>query len=85
MDFYLYSYAICICVATNIADKIINKDRDMFNKYQEFLKAGYDKWPSESFAILGIDLEDPKVYENAINYFNNLIDKYYEIYNQEEV
>jgi len=85
MDFYLYSYAICICVATNIADKIINKDQDMFNKYQEFLKAGYDKWPSELFAILGIDLEDPKVYENAINYFNNLIDKYYEIYNQEEV
>jgi len=85
MDFYLYSYAICICVATNIASKILNGDKEMLDKYHEFLTVGCDKWPSEAFAVLGINLENSDVYETAIKYFDGLIDKYYEIYNQEEV
>lgn len=85
MHFYLYSYAICISVATNIASKIIDGDKKMLENYLEFLKTGSDKWPKDAFAILGIDLEDSNVYENAITYFDNLIDKYYEILGEEEV
>ena len=85
MQFYLYSYAICISVATNIASKIIDGDKKMLENYLEFLKTGSDKWPKDAFAILGIDLEDSNVYENAITYFDNLIDKYYEILGEEEV
>lgn len=83
MHFYLYSYAICISVALNVASKILEGDKEMLNNYYEFMKCGSDKWPSEIFSVLGIDLEDEKVYENAIKYFDSLIDKYYEIYNQE--
>jgi len=81
--FYLYSYAICISVALNVASKILEGDKDVLTKYYEFMKCGSDKWPSETFKVLGIDLEDKKVYENAIKYFDSLVDKYYEIYNQE--
>ena len=79
MHFYLYSYAICISVALNVASKILDGDKDMLNKYYEFMKCGSDKWPSEAFEVLGINLEEKSVYENAIKYFDSLIDKYYEI------
>jgi len=84
MHFYLYSYAICISVAASIASKILKGDKKTLDNYIAFLKVGSDKWPSEAFKILGVDLEDKNVYENAISYFDSLIDKYYEIYNSKE-
>lgn len=85
MHFYLYSYSICISVASNVAAKILAGDKKMLDSYIKFLCAGSDKWPKEAFDILGIDLEDISVYENAIKYFDSLIDKYYEILNEDEV
>ncbi len=83
MHFYLYSYAICISVATNVASKILGGDKVMLDNYYKFMKLGSDKWPSEAFEVLGVDLESPEVYQNAINYFDSLIDKYDEINNNE--
>ena len=76
MHFYLYSYAICISVATNVAKKILEGDKTMLDNYYKFMKLGSDKWPMEAFSVLGVDLESPEVYQNAINYFNDLMDKY---------
>lgn len=76
MDYYLYSYAICISVASNIALKITENDKDMLEKYNKLLKVGSDVDVYDAFKILGIDLEDKEVYENAFKYFNSLIDKY---------
>lgn len=80
MNFYLYSYAICISVATMVASKILKGEEEMLNRYLEFLKVGNDKWPKEAFAVLGVDLEDPKVYEDAISYFDSLLKEYENIY-----
>ena len=85
MNFYLYSYAISICVAITVATKILSGNKEMLNNYIKFLSTGSDKWPSEAFKILEIDLTDKKVYENAINYFNELIDNYEKIYYESEV
>lgn len=82
MHFYLYSYAICVSVASNVASKILNGDKKMLDNYIKFMKVGSDKWPSEAFQVLGIDLEDKGVYENAIKYFDSLVDKYYEIFEE---
>lgn len=79
MNFYLYSYAICISVATSVASRIYNGDKELLSKYYDFMKTGSDKWPCEVFKVLGIDLEDSKVYLDAINYFDSLITKFYEI------
>ena len=75
MNFYLYSYAICISVACSIASKVLEGNKEVLNNYIEFLKAGSDKWPHEAFKILGIDLEDKKVYIDAIKYFDSLIEQ----------
>lgn len=79
MHFYMYSYAICVSVASSIASKIIAGDKETLERYYDFMKVGYDKWPSEAFEVLGVNLEEKSVYENAIKYFDSLIDKYYEI------
>src|SRR5574344_205635 len=83
MDYYLYSYAISISIASNIASRIIKGDKKMLNNYLTYLKTGSDKWPTEAFKILGIDLEDENVYQNAINYFDELIAKYNTLLNKE--
>lgn len=85
MNFYLYSYAICISVASSVAKRILAGDKEMLNNYYEFMKLGSDKWPTDAFKVLGVDLESPDVYQNAINYFDELVLKYREIYTQEEV
>lgn len=83
MNFYLYSYAICVSVATNVASKILGGDKEFLDKYIEFLKIGSDKNPKEAFEVLGINLEDKEVYETAIKYFDSLINKYNQILDKE--
>lgn len=85
MHFYLFSYAICMSVALNVASKILNGDKEVLDKYYEYMKCGSDKWPQEVFMVLGVDLEDENVYIDAIKYFDTLIDKYYNIMQDEEV
>ncbi len=81
MFFYLYSYAICISVASYRASEILNGNKEVLNKYIYFLKIGCDVWPQDAFKVLGVDLCEPDVYEKAIKYFNDLLDKFEEIYN----
>lgn len=76
MNFYLYSYAVCISIASYVASRILNNDKGMLEKYMNFLTLGGDRWPDEAFSVLGIDLTDEKVYCEAINYFSTMLDKY---------
>jgi oligoendopeptidase F len=82
MNFYLYSYSICISVACSIASKILEGDQDTLNHYLEFLKTGSDKWPVESYQILGVNLEDEQVYVDAIKYFDSLVEQFDAIYKE---
>ncbi len=80
MNFYLYSYAVCISVASMVASRVLEGDQEFLNRYLEFLKVGSDKRPKEAYQILGVDLEDEKVYEEAIHYFDSLLDQFEKIY-----
>ncbi len=82
MNFYLYSYAICVSVACSVASKILEGDKETLDNYIKFLKTGSDKWPVEAYEILGINLEDEKVYNDAIKYFDSLIDEAFNIVNE---
>lgn len=84
MNYYLFSYAICVSVAANVANEIINNNEEMLANYLQFLKTGSDKNPTEIYAILGIDLESSETYKRAIDYFESLIVKFKKIYEGEE-
>ena len=79
MPFYLYSYAVCVSGAAVLADKISSKDKDILQKYEEFLKSGEDIKPIEVYKKLDIDITDKKVFESAIEYFQKQINLYEEL------
>lgn len=79
MNYYLYNYAFCISIASDVASKILNGDKKMLDNYIKFLSTGSDVWPIDSFKTLGIDITKKDVYENAIKYFNKMIDEFIRI------
>lgn len=81
MFFYLYSYAICVSVASYLASEILNGNKDVLDRYIEFLSIGCDVWPTDAFRVLGVDLTKPDVYEKAIKYYDDLLGKFENIYN----
>ena len=81
MFFYLYSYAICISVASYLAGEILNGNKEVLDKYIKFLSLGCDVWPIDAFKVLGVDLNKPDVYQKAIKYYDDLLDKFDEIMN----
>ena len=80
-SFYYYKYSIGVSCACYCANKIINGDKEFLNKYLEFLKLGGSMMPLDELKTIGIDLEKPEVIEEAIKYFDNLIDEFETIYN----
>ncbi len=76
MNYYLLSYAICISVASFVSNEILNGNKDMLNKYIKFLSAGSNNDIIDIFKILDIDIAKEELYLNAIDYFNNLLEKF---------
>ncbi len=83
MFFYLYSYALCVSVAAIVSKKIINQEDNMLKKYKEFLKCGSNLKPEEAYKVLGVDLKDKNVLDEAISFFDEQIELYKKI--REEV
>ena len=79
MNYYLYNYAFCISIACDVASKILNNDKKMLDNYIKFLSTGSDVWPIDSFKTLGIDITKKEVYEEAINYFDKMIDEFIKV------
>ena len=79
MNYYLYNYAFCISVASANALRILSGDKEALEKYKRFLSLGGDIYPIDAFKVLGVDLTDTKVYEDAINYYDLLINEFMDI------
>ena len=80
-SFYYYKYSIGVSSALYVANKILNGDEEFLNKYLDYLKLGGTMLPTDELKTIGIDLENPTFMQEAINYFDNLIDEYERIYN----
>ena len=78
-DFYLFSYALCVSVAIVLANRTIHNEKDILKKYKEFLSSGSELHPKEIYKKLDIDIENSKIFEEAIQYFEKYINQYLEI------
>ena len=78
-SYYLYNYAFCVSVACANASKILNGDKEALERYNKYLSLGGDVYPIDAFKVLGVDLTDSKVYEDAIKYFDSLIEEFKKI------
>lgn len=75
-SFYMYSYALCVSIAAAIANRIQKGEKEIIQKYQKFLKQGSDKYPKEIYQTLGVNIEDEKIFTEAIEYFKSQIEYY---------
>lgn len=79
--FYYYKYSIGISCACYVAKQILNNNNEYLNKYLNYLKLGGSMMPLDELKQIDIDLSSDKVIEEGIKYFDELIDKFTEIYN----
>lgn len=79
MNFYLFSYAISASVALYVTKNIIDGNKEVLDKYMDFLKIGNDVDIIDAYKVLGIDIEDEKVYIEAMKFYDSLLDKFIEV------
>jgi oligoendopeptidase F len=72
-NFYVYKYAIGQIVAICLANKIINKEPKILDKFYVFLKSGVSKSPLETIKLLGIDLMTKEPYDEAKRFIENIL------------
>ena len=77
-NFYVYKYAIGLSAASYIATNIYNNVPGALEGYKKFLQSGGSMYPVEELKLAGVDVEDAKTYEAAINMFNDTIDRFVE-------
>lgn len=81
-DFYLYKYATGISSACYCATKILNNDEKFINKYIKFLEIGGSMYPYDALKTIEIDIYDQNFIINSINFFNELLNEFENIYKE---
>lgn len=79
-NFYVYQYATGLAAANYIASKIMKGDKEALNNYLKFLTLGGSMDPIDELKVAGVDMNNPKVIEEAMGTFKGLIDEFKNIY-----
>lgn len=79
--FYVYKYATGLSAACYIVNNILEGKEGTRENYLEFLKTGGRDYPIEELKIAGVDMNDSKVVESALNMFSEIIDEFNDVYN----
>lgn len=72
--FYVYQYATGLSIAIMISSKINDGNKEMLNKYLEFLRSGSNDYPTNLVKKMGINIKD--AVNEALSLFDKLIDEY---------
>lgn len=79
-DFYVYQYATGLAAANYIAENIMKGDKVALNNYLKFLTLGGSQDPIDELKVAGVDMNSPKVIEQALDTFRGLIEEFKNIY-----
>ena len=79
-NFYVYQYATGYAAALKIADMLINKKEGALDKYLAFLKLGSTKDPISSLKVAGVDMNDPKIYDDVFKVFEKRLNELRSLY-----
>lgn len=74
--FYVYKYTVGIVCALAIAKRILAGDKAQVKSYLNFLKSGGTKWPVELLKGAHVDPTANQVYDDAFNYFGEVVDQF---------
>ena len=79
-NFYVYQYATGLAAASYIAENIMNGDKEALNNYVKFLRLGGSMDPIDELKVAGVDMNNPKVIQSAMDTFKGLIEEFKNIY-----
>lgn len=79
-NFYVYQYATGLAAASYIAENIMNDDKEALNNYLKFLTLGGSMDPIDELKVAGVDMNNPKVIQSAMDTFKGLIEEFKNIY-----
>ena len=74
-NFYVYKYATSHCAAANIASRILAGEEGAVDAYLNFLRSGCAKYPIDLLKDAGVDMTSPEPIEDAMKYFERLLDE----------
>ncbi len=63
-------------VALAIVNRILKGDQNQVDNYLSFLKSGGSASPVDLLKKAGVDPLDDQIYEDAFNYFENLLNQF---------
>lgn len=78
-NYYVYKYTIGNCVASVIANRVSNGDKEQIDNYLKFLKSGSSKSPVELLRLAGVDPLEDKLYDEAFEGFKKDLDEFEDI------
>jgi len=78
--YYVYQYSIGICIASNIAYRILNKEDNIIEKYIKFLSAGNSVSVKEALKYVDIDLNNSDYINDTIKTLSKKIDQLKQLY-----
>lgn len=74
-NFYVYQYATSFSAAVAIAHGILEEGAPAVEHYKKFLSGGCSKAPVELLREVGINMEEPKPIQDALDVFGKILDE----------
>lgn len=74
-NFYVYQYATSFSAAVAIAHNILEEGETAVARYKKFLSGGCSMSPVELLRTVGIDMEEPKPIQDALDVFGQILDE----------
>jgi oligoendopeptidase F len=80
-SFYVYKYATGVSSSLAIVKGILEgkENKENINNYLKFLKLGGSDYPLDELKVAGVDLENPKVIEDAVESFNDYLEQFKQV------
>ena len=75
-NYYVYKYTLGMTVALAIVNRILKGDQNQVDNYLSFLKSGGSASPVDLLKKAGVDPLDDQIYEDAFNYFEDLLNQF---------
>ena len=75
-NYYVYKYTVGMCVASVIAKRIFNGDKEQIENYLKFLKSGSTKSPVELLTMAGVNPLDENLYKEAFENFKKDLEEF---------
>jgi len=73
--FYVYKYATGMSAAIALADRVLSGGRRELEDYLGFLKGGCSKDPLDLLRGAGVDVQEPRPVDAALDHFGRLVDE----------